>query len=127
MTSHFMEIFFLVAYFLLIWGVGVVEIVFKSFSWGNESLYLHSTALFSKNSLDRPNSRYGRYDLDSSSSIRISTIGVDGARASRSRFQFLCVVVVVVVQDNCALEQAHFFVIGLSGPNAQAVLHSGKN
>ena len=37
-------------------------------------------ALFSKNGLDRPENRYGRYGFASFYSISISTVGVDGAR-----------------------------------------------
>ena len=37
-------------------------------------------ALFSKNGLDRPKNRYGRYGFPSFNSISMSTVGVDGAR-----------------------------------------------
>ena len=53
-------------------------------------------ALFSKNGLDRPKNRYGRYGFPSFYSIFTSTAGVDGARVCLWRFSFLALWVVVV-------------------------------
>ena len=63
---------------------------------GNQNIYLHRSGPLLENGLDRPENRYGRYGLASFSSISISTIGVDGTRASLCRISFLALWVVMV-------------------------------
>ena len=70
---------------------------FKHFCRGNKSICLHRSGPLLENDLDRPENRYGRYGFASSSSISISTVGLDGARVSLWRFSFLALWVVVVV------------------------------
>ena len=64
---------------------------------GNQSIYLHRSGPLLESGLDRPENRYGRYGFVSLSRICISTLGVDEARASLSRFSLLSLWVVVVV------------------------------
>ena len=68
----------------------------RGFKRGNQSIYLHCSSPLLENGLDGPEIRYGIYGFATSSSISISTVGVNGTRVSLWRLSFLVLWVVVV-------------------------------